>query len=125
MVEALRAGDLELTGSLFEESHRSLREDYEVSTPELDALVSVAGETPGVVGARLTGAGFGGCTVQLVDQVHAKAAGAKIVARYQAETGRTARAVDLPAAARGPAPSPRDERSSLTVTTHRLKRRRR
>ncbi len=105
-VEALRAGDLELIGFLFGESHRSLRDDYEVSTPELDALVSIADETPGVVGSRLTGAGFGGCTVQLVEEGGAEAAGAEIVGRYQAETGRTARRWISPAAeGAGPAPT--------------------
>ncbi len=47
-------------------SHRSLRVDYEVSCPELDALVDLASATPGVLGSRMTGGGFGGCTVNLV-----------------------------------------------------------
>ena len=64
--EALRAGDLEGVGKLMALSHQSLRDDYEVSCRELDTLVRVAEATEGVVGARMTGAGFGGCTVNLV-----------------------------------------------------------
>lgn len=64
-VRALRAGDLALAGSLMMASHESLRDDFEVSTPELDALVARLVATPGVFGARLTGAGFGGCVVAL------------------------------------------------------------
>ena len=63
---ALERGDLDTVGVLFAESHASLRDLYEVSSPELDALVEIARSVPGVVGARMTGAGFGGCTVNLV-----------------------------------------------------------
>jgi galactokinase len=63
---ALADGDLEHVGRLFAESHASLRDDYEVSSAELDALVEIATATDGVVAARMTGAGFGGCTVNLV-----------------------------------------------------------
>jgi galactokinase len=64
--EALRSGNLEEMGRLMELSHRSLRDDYEVSSAELDALVNIASGLKGVVGARMTGGGFGGCTVNLV-----------------------------------------------------------
>ena len=64
--EALRAGDLEQVGRLMALSHRSLRDDYEVSCRELDVLVETAESVEGVVGARMTGGGFGGCTVNLV-----------------------------------------------------------
>jgi galactokinase len=64
--QALQARDLEAAGRLFSASHASLRDDFEVSTPELDRLVEVAVSTEGVLGARLTGAGFGGATVNLV-----------------------------------------------------------
>jgi galactokinase len=64
-VEALASGDLVAVGALLEASHRSLRDDFEVSTPVLDALVDRLLATPGVFGARLTGAGFGGCVVAL------------------------------------------------------------
>jgi galactokinase len=66
-VRALEDGDLAALGPIWAESHRSLRENYEVTSPELDALVDVATGTPGVVAARMTGAGFGGCTVNLVE----------------------------------------------------------
>ncbi|HYI62940.1 MAG TPA: galactokinase [Acidimicrobiales bacterium] len=65
--EALAAGDLALVGAAMAESHASLRDDFGVSTPVLDALVSRLAATPGVHGARLTGAGFGGCVVALAD----------------------------------------------------------
>ncbi|MFZ6002937.1 MAG: galactokinase [Actinomycetota bacterium] len=63
--DALRSRDLALAGDLMHESHVSLRDDFEVSTPALDALVERLRATPGVHGARLTGAGFGGCAVAL------------------------------------------------------------
>lgn len=68
--DALDAGDYTQVGRLMLESHRFLRDDFEVSTPELDALVELAMMVPGVFGARMTGGGFGGCTVTLV-QTHA------------------------------------------------------
>lgn len=64
-VEALAARDPTLVGALMAQSHASLRDDFAVSTPILDALVGRLGATPGVYGARLTGAGFGGCVVAL------------------------------------------------------------
>jgi galactokinase len=90
--EALRRGDVPALGPLLYASHESLGRDYEVSTPELDALVAAARAATGVFGARLTGAGFGGCTVNLVDRERAAAAAADIVERYRAETGRPAKA---------------------------------
>ena len=63
---ALAGGQLELLGQLFAASHASLRDLYNVSSPDLDALVEIASDVPGVIGARMTGAGFGGCTVNLV-----------------------------------------------------------
>ena len=65
---ALEQDDLVTFGQLMDASHASLRDLYEVSTPELDALVEIARAVPGCYGSRLTGAGFGGCTVSLVDQ---------------------------------------------------------
>jgi galactokinase len=88
---ALASGDVPRLGSLFAESHRSLARDLRVSTPELDALVRIALETPGVVASRLTGAGFGGCTVNLVRAEEAASAGPRILEGYRAETGRTGR----------------------------------
>ncbi len=72
-VELLEGGDLESFGRLMNESHASLRDDYEVSSRELDALAELAWKQPGVLGARMTGAGFGGCTVNLVQAEAAKA----------------------------------------------------
>ena len=65
-VEALKNNDLVRFGQLMNESHRSLRDDYEVTGVELDTLVETAWEIEGVIGSRMTGAGFGGCTVSLV-----------------------------------------------------------
>ena len=65
-VAALQQGNIELFGMLMNQSHVSLRDDYEVTGPELDALAEVAWEVEGVVGSRMTGGGFGGCTVSLV-----------------------------------------------------------
>lgn len=66
-VDALRAGDLTAAGHLMSASHRSLRDDFAVSTPALDQLVEQLSATAGVYGARLTGAGFGGCAVALCE----------------------------------------------------------
>jgi galactokinase len=64
-VDALRRGDVERLGRLLDASHRSLRDDYEVSSPELDTAVAAA-RAAGAAGARMTGAGFGGCGIALV-----------------------------------------------------------
>ena len=68
---ALRSGDPTRFGHLMTESHRSLRDDYEVSTGALDTMVRIALEQDGCVGARMTGAGFGGCAIALVEEPHA------------------------------------------------------
>ena len=67
-VKVLEQGDLKYFGKLMNDSHKSLRDDYEVSSQELDVLVEIAQRQPGVLGARMTGAGFGGCTVNLVER---------------------------------------------------------
>lgn len=72
-VAALRSGDQKTFGTLMYAGHASLRDLYQVSTPELDALVDIASQIPGCIGARLTGAGFGGCTINLVEQTHTDA----------------------------------------------------
>ena len=66
-VEALKANDVETFGKLMNASHISLRDDYEVSCEEIDILVDLAWETEGVIGSRITGGGFGGCTVSIVE----------------------------------------------------------
>ncbi|MBN2148975.1 MAG: galactokinase [Anaerolineales bacterium] len=71
-VNALKAEDAQLFGGLMFAGHKSLRDLYEVSIPELDALVEIARGLPGIYGARLSGAGFGGCTVNLIEEVHAE-----------------------------------------------------
>ncbi len=86
---ALRGGDVDTVGRLMLESHASLRDDFEVSTPELDLLVELL-VAAGAVGARLTGAGFGGCVVALVQRNHADDVAARTVLTYEKETGRNA-----------------------------------
>lgn len=86
-VDALGAGDLERFGALMNASHVSLRDDYEVSCAELDAMVEAAWRQPGVVGARMTGAGFGGCTVNLVRDEAAEAFQRQVAAEYTRATG--------------------------------------
>lgn len=65
-VKALKEGNIEEFGKLMNQSHISLRDDYEVSCPEIDVLVDAAWTVPGVIGSRITGGGFGGCTVSIV-----------------------------------------------------------
>jgi galactokinase len=89
-VSALRAGDVTTLGRLLNEAHASARDDYEVSCPELEYLVTAAREVEGVVGARLTGAGWGGCIVAVVQDGAAPEFEAHITQRYRAETGRLA-----------------------------------
>ena len=101
-VAALEAGDLPAVGRLLDASHASLRDLYEVSSPELDALVEIAGAVPGVLGSRLTGAGFGGCTITLVRRDAVAPLTAAVEASYPARTGLTARVFDV-APARGAA----------------------
>jgi galactokinase len=100
-VEALAAGDLAAVGSLWAASHASLRDDYEVVSPELDALVEIAGSVPGVAAARMTGAGFGGCTVNLVERGAVDALRERTLREYPARSGLTPRvyAVDAVAGA--------------------------
>lgn len=71
-VERLKAGDLKNFGKLMNESHISLRDDYEVTGKELDTLAEAAWQQPGVLGARMTGAGFGGCAIALVQDADVK-----------------------------------------------------
>jgi galactokinase len=86
---ALDRGDLAGFGLLMSASHRSLRDDYEVSCRELDLLVELAAPVQGVYGTRMTGGGFGGCTVTLVraDGVHSLVE--TVTAGYREATGRT------------------------------------
>lgn len=81
-VAALERGDLEAVGQLLKEGHISLRDDYEVSAPELDLLVETAWEVPGCYGARLTGAGFGGCAIALAQAEAVEELSARLITRY-------------------------------------------
>lgn len=90
-VAALGEGDLGTFGRLMDASHASLRDDFEVSCPELDRLAELAQGLPGVLGARLTGAGFGGCTVNLVQDGVVGAFAEEVAGRYAKETGLPAR----------------------------------
>lgn len=85
--DALRHSDLEQLGSLMEQSHESLRVDYEVSCAELDAMVEAAWHCEGVFGTRMTGGGFGGCTVAIVQAGAAGDIREKVAKRYREVTG--------------------------------------
>jgi galactokinase len=86
-VKVLEAGDIERFGELMNASHVSLRDDYEVSSKELDVLVELAWQQPGTLGARMTGAGFGGCTVNLVRAEAAEAFAEAVACGYQQALG--------------------------------------
>jgi galactokinase len=87
-VIALKRGDAKMFGGFMFASHKSLRDLYEVSLPELDSMVEIARGLPGIYGARLTGAGFGGCTVNLVEENQAEAFMHGLQAGYLDKTGR-------------------------------------
>ena len=74
-------------GQLLNDSHRSRKEDYEVTGIELDTLAGESQQFPGVLGSRMTGAGFGGCTVSLVQNGQAEAYIREVGKNYQAKTG--------------------------------------
>jgi len=86
-VECLRSGNLDQMGKLMSESHRSLRDLYEVSCGELDAMVEAATALPGYYGGRMTGGGFGGCTINLVASEYSEAFRESIAQRYRERTG--------------------------------------
>lgn len=85
--DAMKQGDLARFGELMNESHASLKEDYEVSCEELDFLAETAQKMPGVYGARMTGGGFGGCTVNLVEPTAVKRFVSDIQAAYESRFG--------------------------------------
>ena len=86
---ALERGDYQALGRLMLESHHSLNEDYEVSSAELNLMVELARELPGVLGARMTGGGFGGSTVNLVRAEAAADFASALARQYEARTGIT------------------------------------
>jgi galactokinase len=85
--QALKRQDLEGFGRLMVASHNSLRDDYEVSCPELDILVELALAIPGVYGSRMTGGGFGGCTITVARPDAAEAVAPELAGRYREKTG--------------------------------------
>jgi galactokinase len=85
--QAIRVADWDATRRLMAESHASLRDDYEVSCPELDCLVDIAADLPGVLGTRMTGGGFGGSTVSLVRHERLSEVEAALRDGYLARTG--------------------------------------
>ncbi len=86
-VEALQAGDIRAFGQLMNASHRSLQFDYEVTGIELDTLAEAAWKQPGVIGSRMTGAGFGGCTVSIVEEAHIDSFIREVGEAYRAAIG--------------------------------------
>lgn len=85
--EKLRQGDLAGFGELMKQSHLSTQHDYEVTGIELDTLVHTAWEQEGVIGARMTGAGFGGCAIAIIHKDHIEQATAVIKERYESTIG--------------------------------------
>jgi galactokinase len=83
----LERGDLDSLSKLMCASHRSLRDDYEVSCAELDTMVEIASRQPGVHGARMTGGGFGGCTINLVGKKHSEEFRRAVAEEYHSATG--------------------------------------
>jgi galactokinase len=84
----LNGGDLGAFGELMYASHASLRVDYEVSCAELDVMVDLASKVKGVYGARMTGGGFGGCTINLVQAEHVDEFKATVARGYEQATGK-------------------------------------
>jgi galactokinase len=85
--KALLKGDMKELGRLMAEAHRSYSKDFEGSCAEADIMVELAQQLPGLIGARLTGGGFGGCTINLVEQSQAMAFADELGRRYAAKTG--------------------------------------
>jgi galactokinase len=85
--DALEAGDMKRLGKLMYEAHASYRDDFEGSCKEADILVELAAKETGCIGARLTGGGFGGCTINLVEEQHAAAFAERIHEEYRKATG--------------------------------------
>jgi galactokinase len=88
-VKALKEQDLATFGKLMNESHVSLRDDYETSCEEVDVLVEEAWKIPGVIGSRITGGGFGGCTVSIVKDEAIDTFKEKLTAAYEEKVGKT------------------------------------
>jgi galactokinase len=87
--EALKLGDVAAFGRLMSESHASSRDDFQNSSPALDALIESAGASPGFLGGKLSGAGWAGCTVNLVEHDRAEDFAAAVAEGYTRRTGLT------------------------------------
>ena len=85
--DALETGDLALAGRLMAESHVSMRDDFEITCREIDIMADIASAMPGVFGARMTGGGFGGCTISLVEAAAVDGFTDKVAKAYRAATG--------------------------------------
>ena len=85
---AMESSDLSAAGAIIREGHRSLRDDYDVSIPELNTLCELADAQPGVYGSRLTGAGFGGCALHLVDPARAEDVAGAVTDGFEQRYGR-------------------------------------
>jgi galactokinase len=85
--DALIKGDMEELGRLMAEAHWSYSKDFEASCEEADAMVELAQDLPGLIGARLTGGGFGGCTINLVERSHAEAFQEELAKLYAGQIG--------------------------------------
>lgn len=97
--EAMTTGDAARLGALMDDSHESLRDDYQVSSPALNAMVTAARAAPGCLGARMTGGGFAGCAVALVEEAALRAFERAVAASYAAATGLSSTVYDCSAAA--------------------------
>lgn len=92
---ALESGDRAALGTLMKESHASLRDDYQVSCPELDAVFDIAVSTPGVFGARMTGGGFGGCVIVLALPAAVEAVQTRLEGEFTRRFGRRVRCLPV------------------------------
>jgi galactokinase len=86
----MKSGDVKKLGELFNQSHNSLRDDYEVTNDALNFIVDSAREAPGCYGARMTGAGFGGCAVALIEADKAQEFENAVKAKYAQKSGKDA-----------------------------------
>jgi galactokinase len=87
--DAMQSGDLKTVGSCMAESHLSMKNDYEISCRELDIMVEIASRRGGVIGSRMTGGGFGGCTINLVHTDSVEQFSKEIQSAYHQATGMT------------------------------------
>ncbi len=86
-LQKLKAGELKAFGELVNQSHVSLRDDYEVTGLELDTIAEAAWQQKGVIGARMTGAGFGGCAIAIVEKTESRAFQENIAKVYEEKVG--------------------------------------